>query len=248
MKALLGAIVLEIMLLHAGENSLLFYCGATMVRPMQEIARLYEKRYGIDVKIVQGGSGDLLRQLKTEKNGDLYLPGSVEYLEKKDAKALFGTRAEIGVNSLVLLVRKGNPHGIRRLDDLLRPGLRIAIGASRLGSIGKVTRETLLRKRGREYYCRLQNNAMYFVTDSRELVQMLKRGQIDVGISWKATAFFPENRSYVETVPFPEDYEASRRLQIAVLKWSKHPKTAKKFVDLAASSEGQAIMKENGFR
>jgi molybdate transport system substrate-binding protein len=232
-------------MLAGAEKGLLFYCGATMVRPMQKIAKLYKKRYGIDVKIVQGGSGDLLRQLKTAKNGDLYLPGSVEYIEGKE---LFGYRAEIGVNALVLLVEKGNPHGIRSPDDLLRPGLRIAIGASSLGSIGQVTRETLLKKRGRKFYCRLQNSAMYFVTDSRELVQMLKRGQIDVGISWKATAYFPENRSFVEAIPFLPEYEASRRLQIAILKWAKHPEAAKKFVDLAASSEGQAIMRENGFR
>ena len=111
-------VILAFVLLHAGEDSLLFYCGATMVRPMQELARIYKNRYGIDVKIVQGGSGDLMRQLKTEKNGDLYLPGSTDYLERKNVKTLFGPRAEIGVNSLVLLVQKGNPHGIRSLDDL----------------------------------------------------------------------------------------------------------------------------------
>jgi len=240
--------ILGVTFLFARGNPLLFYCGATMVRPMKQIAERYTRRYGGEVVIVQGGSGDLLRRLKALKKGDLYLPGSSEYLEKINEKDLFGYRAVIGENSLVLLVRKGNPLKIHGLEDLLRPELRVAIGAARLGSIGRVTREALLREKGKEFFCRIQNRAMYFVTDSRELVRMLKKGQIDVGISWKATAFFPENRSYVEAILLPRNLSEPKKLAIAVLKYSQNPEAAKRFVDLVASPEGQTIMKNNGFR
>jgi len=242
------SLLVGVLVSWATAEPLLFYCGATMVRPMKEIAHLYTRRYGIRVTIVQGGSGDLLRQLKSVKKGDLYLPGSADYLYREEDRSLFGYRAEIGENSLVLLVRRGNPKKIRGVEDLLRPELRVAIGAARLGSIGRVTREALLKKRGREFYCRIQNGAMYFVTDSRELVEMLKRGEIDVGISWKATALFPENRPYVEAIALPKGLCKPKKLVIAVLNYSKNSEAAKRFVDLTASPEGEAIMKANGFR
>jgi len=248
MKILHVLMILGVTLLPVRGDPLLFYCGATMVRPMKQIAKRYTRRYGTEVNIVQGGSGDLLRRLKALKRGDLYLPGSPEYLERGDGKELFGYRAVIGENSLVLLVRKGNPLNVRGLEDLLRPELRVAIGAARLGSIGRVTREALLREKGKEYFCKIQNGAMYFVTDSRDLVRMLKKGQIDVGISWRATAFFPENRPYVEAIPLPRKLSEPKKLELAVLKASKNPEAAKRFVDLAASPEGEAIMKANGFR
>ena len=75
---LFRGLVLAVMVLWARDDSLLFYCGATMVRPMKQIAARYTRRYGTEVLIIQGGSGDLLRRIKALKKGDLYLPGCAE--------------------------------------------------------------------------------------------------------------------------------------------------------------------------
>ena len=37
-------------------NNLLIYCGITMVRPITDIARLFEKNEKITIAIAQGGS------------------------------------------------------------------------------------------------------------------------------------------------------------------------------------------------
>jgi len=232
---------------QAQERSLLFYCGATMVKPMQRIAELFSREHPVNIQILQGGSGDLLRRLKTLKKGDLYLPGSSVYLDRAPSD-LFIHRRGVGVNRLAILVKKGNPLGIKTLEDLTRPDLRVAIGAADLGSIGRITKKVLLRYGGDPFYSRVQNGAMYFVTDSRELVQMLIRGKIDAGISWKATAFFPENRLYIEAIPLPERIAPPQKLELAVTRFSREKKMAREFTDFAASERGTWIMKAYGFQ
>jgi molybdate transport system substrate-binding protein len=124
----------------------------------------------------------------------------------------------------------------------------VAIGAADLGSIGRITREALIRYGGKELYTRIQNNAMYFVTDSRELAQLIEKGIVDAGISWKATAFFPDDRDRIDAVDLPEALSSPRWLELATLRYSRDPEGAKEFVDLAASPQGRKIMTEYGFR
>lgn len=244
-------VVVVIMLLWIGvaqaqERSLLFYCGATMVKPMQKIAKLFSGEHPVNIRILQGGSGDLFRRLTTLQHGDLYLPGSSIYLELAPM-GLFPYRREVGINRLSILVKKGNPLGIKGLEDLMRPDVRVAIGAEDLGSIGRITKKALLRYGGPSFYSRVQSGALYFVTDSRELVQMLIRGKIDAGISWRATAYFPENRSYIEAIPLPETIAPPQKLLLAVTRYSREGKNARAFVDFAASKRGRQIMRAYGF-
>jgi len=232
--------------LWAQEEKLLFYCGATMVPPMQKIASEFSRKYHIKIQILQGGSGDLLRRLTTEKRGDLYLPGCTLYLQKARS-GLFVYEREVGSNRLAILVKKGNPLKITGVEDLLREDVRTAVGAADLGSIGRVTRKVLRRYGGEEFYRQVQSRALYFVTDSRELIQMLLHGKVDAGISWRASAYFPKYREYLEAIDLPDRLAPPQRLKIAVSAFSRQPKTARAFVDFAASDWGRAVMKRYGF-
>ena len=63
------------------KKELLVYCGITMIKPMTEIAKVIERKYGCKVLITKGGSGNLLRSIKSNMLGDLYLPGSSSYIQ-----------------------------------------------------------------------------------------------------------------------------------------------------------------------
>ncbi|MDP1956617.1 MAG: hypothetical protein Q8J75_00385, partial [Rhodocyclaceae bacterium] len=54
------------------QTEMLLYCGITMVRPMTEIARLFEQREKVRIVIAQGGSEDLYQSAKKSGVGDWY--------------------------------------------------------------------------------------------------------------------------------------------------------------------------------
>lgn len=78
--ALLGVLITSSLFAVAKPN-LIFYCGITMIPPMQKIAKEFEQKNNCAIKIVQGRSEDLYDSLKLSKKGDLYLPGSDSYIK-----------------------------------------------------------------------------------------------------------------------------------------------------------------------
>ena len=110
-------------------ESLLVYAGAASKPPTEDAAKAYEQKTGVKVEVVFGGSGYVLSQMKLAKQGDLYFPGSSDYMEKakRDGDVLTETEKVIVYLVPAINVQKGNPHNIATLKDLTKPGLRVAI-------------------------------------------------------------------------------------------------------------------------
>ncbi len=62
------------------KGRLLVYVGAASKPPTEEAAGLFEKKTGIRVDLNIGGSGMILSQMKLTKMGDVYFPGSSDYM------------------------------------------------------------------------------------------------------------------------------------------------------------------------
>jgi molybdate transport system substrate-binding protein len=246
MKLLLLLFIIFNSLLFAKEE-FIFYCGITMVKPMLKISKIIEKKYHIKVRIIQGGSGDLYDSLSISKKGDLYLPGSDSYLKKHEKEGIFGYRKYVGYNQIAIFVKKGNPKKIKTLKDFLRKDVKVAIGNPESGSIGKAGEKVLKKFGGEKFLEKIEDLVVMYATDSRDLNNLLKKGEVDVGLSWKATAFFPENREFLSIIEIPEKYSPKKKLVLTQLKFSKYPEIAKYFIDYASGKEGKKIMKEYGF-
>src|SRR5206468_10993017 len=88
-----GSVVLAILLVlllalqprRAGPNRqtsqpLVVYCAAGLKPPVELIARVYERDFGIPVQLQYGGSGTLLSNLRVAGKGDLFLAADESYL------------------------------------------------------------------------------------------------------------------------------------------------------------------------
>ena len=108
---------------------LLIYAGAASQPPTEEAAREFEEETGIRVDVIFGGSGYVLSQMKLAGQGDLYFPGSSDYMEKakREGDVLSETEQRVVYLVNAINVPAGNPKKIHGLTDLLEPGLRIAI-------------------------------------------------------------------------------------------------------------------------
>ena len=224
---------------------LLIYCGITMIHPIKDIAAIVEKEKNVKIVISQGGSEDLYKSLAHSRQGDLYLPGSASYRDKHIDEGLLGEAVNVGYNQVSLIVNKNNPKNIQaKVTELLRTDLAIVIGNANTGSIGRETKR-ILDKQG--IYQEVLENAVFVTTDSRNLNKALINNEADAILNWKATAYFSENKDFMEVIDLDTKLAIPKKLLLNKLSFSKYPEISQYFMDLAASERGQAIFRSYGF-
>ena len=227
-------------------DSLLIYCGITMIRPMKEIADKIEELFNCTINITKGGSGNLLKAIVYNKYGDLYLPGSERYYSiiDKKYKGLILDQVLVGYNKAVIYVQKGNPlHLTNNLEILANPKYRVMIGNPDSGSIGKETKK-ILEKRG--IYQQVVENSIRFTTVSKNLLNAIKNKEADITINWYAPSTWDDNYRFVETLEIDPAYAKPKKLILGLLKFTKHPDIARAFMELASSEKGKQIFKKYG--
>lgn len=229
----------------AEHAEMLIYCGITMIRPMTEIARLFEQRENVKITLAQGGSEDLYQSLKKSGQGDLYLPGEPSYHSKYLPEGLFGEHVTVGYNQLALVVRKGNPKNVKGdPKELLRRDLLVLIGSPESGSVGKETKDVL---EAAGIYQKVVDVALYLAPDSRVLNNAMKRGEADLLLNWRATATFPDNAPMVDVVDLSPRLAKPQALILTLLNFSKNKALTRRFMAYAAGDEGQAVFRKWGF-
>jgi len=242
---LVGLLWLTHSLSHAAQNDLLIYCGSTMTHPVSELARNFERLHNVKIHLIQGASEHLYESLHKYGMGDIYFPGDPAYREAHIGDGLLGDFKVVGYNQIAIFVKKGNPKGVKAdLRELLRKDLVLGIGQSDIGSIGRETKELLDTL---NLYPQAFRKASQIEADSRTLNRAIRNEQIDVTLNWRATAFFPENKDHVEAIDLPSSIAKPHALQMTLLKVTKNPEIARKFIDYVASPEGQSVFKRFGF-
>jgi len=241
------AVSLFATLSFASKPVLLFYCGITMIKPMREMASIVENTENCSIKILQGGSQNLYNSIKSSKLGDLYLPGSDAYIKKNKKDGFFDKSVYVGFNKAAIFVQKGNPKHIKNLDALLDEDIATILCNPKSGSIGKNTKKVLLKYKGQEFFDDAYDMAVEIGTDSRDLNKALIDKKVDMAVNWRTSAFWKENRPYIDVVEIDKKYAPKKKLLLTSLTFSKHKKIVHKFLDYASSKQGQAIMKKYGF-
>ena len=226
------------------KKELLVYCGITMIKPMAEIAEIIERDYDCKILITKGGSGNLLKSIKANKIGDLYLPGSDAYIQTTLEQGLVTDTVHVGYNKAAMMVRTGNPKNIpASLDSLADKRFLVAIGNPESGSIGRETKKILDKK---SIFSKVIANVQMMTTDSKDLSRLLKDEEVDLVVNWYATATWPENIDTITVLPISEEYAGKKKLIIGLLRFSSYPEIAKAFMNYAASDKGKAIFNKYG--
>lgn len=232
-------------LAQEAKTELLLYCGITMVRPMTDIVRAFEKRENVRIAIAQGGSEDLYQSAKKSGVGDWYLPGEPSYREIHLKEGLLGDYVTVGHNQMALMVQKGNPKQVKPDPrELLRKDLVAIIGNAESGSVGHEAKR-ILDALG--IYPQVVRQSAFLAPDSRSLVNAMKKGEADVTLNWRATGFFPDNVAKLDVIDLDTKLAKPQALLLIQLRSSKHAELGRRFMDFAAGEEGQAVFRKHGF-
>ncbi len=225
-------------------KEILIYCGITMVNPIAEIAEIIEEQENCKILITKGGSGNLYKSILTNKKGDLYLPGSKTYIEIGLNEDIIIDTVFVGKNKAVMMVQKGNPKNIEDcLISMTNENYKVVIGNPYSGSIGKETKSILDKK---EIFEKVSENIEHYTTDSKDLILVLKNKEADLVINWYATSVWENNKPYVEVLDIDSAFAKEKKLFLGLLKYSKHPDIAKKFMTYASSEKGKNIFAKYG--
>lgn len=239
------SLLLSLVPAHAEEKELLIYCGITMVRPITELARNFETMEKARLIISQGGSEDLYQSARKSRQGDIYFPGEPSYRAKHLAEGLLGDYKLVGYNQIAIFVLKGNPKKVNGDPrELLRKDLTLIIGNVESGSVGQESKRLLDTL---SLYPKVVAKAALMMPDSRAINLAMKRGEGDIALNWRATAYFPDNATHIEAIDLDPKIALPQALLLIQLTFSKNPALARKFIDYASSPEGQAVFRKYGF-
>lgn len=224
---------------------MLLYCGITMVRPMTEIAQAFEQRENVKITIAQGGSEDLYQSARKSGVGDWYLPGEPTYRDKHLGDGLLGDYVNVGHNQMVLVVPRGNPKQVKAdPNQLLRKDLTVVIGNAESGSVGQEARR-ILDQLG--IYPKVVRVAAFLASDSRSLMAAMRKGEADLTMSWRATTYFPDNAGKFDVLDLDMKLAPPQPLLLNMLRSTRDPERARRFMEFAASEAGQSVFRRYGF-
>lgn len=227
---------------RSAAQTLLAYVGAASKPPTEEAVTLYEKKTGVKVDLVIGGSGSVLSQMKLAKQGDIYFPGSSDYMEKakRDGDVFAETEKVIVYLVPAINVQKGNPRQIRTLHDLTRPGLKVAIANPENVCVGAYAVEIIEKEFSPDQKAALARNLVNYTESCEKTATAVSLKMVDAVIGWRVFEHWDPVR--IETVPLPsEQIPRIGYIPIAVSKFTKDRAAAQAFIDFLAGPESQAI-------
>lgn len=190
---------------------------------------------GTKVTFNFAGSQALATQIQQAAPADVFASADITNMDK--VKDLVGPPQIFASNQLQIVVEKGNPKGVKGLDDLANPDLKVVLAAPDV-PVGKYSQQAL-EKAG------VTVKPVSQEQDVKAVVSKVSLGEADAGIVY--TTDVTAGGDKVEGVDIPEDQNVVATYPIATVKASKAPDQAQAFMDYVLSDQGQQVLKSYGF-
>lgn len=142
-----------------------------------------------------------------------------------------------------IIVKDDNPKGITSLEDLSKPGVKVALGNKDRCAIGRVSKEILEREG--LYDIIRENNLEVETATVNELLVYIPTGVVDAAIVWKETLVDDDKIEVIEIDPAKNIIET---IPASVTRCTENLDTAKEFLNFITSEEGLKIWREKGFK
>jgi molybdate transport system substrate-binding protein len=220
----------------ASSGELKVFAAASLTAAFTELGQQYTSANGgTKVTFNFAGSQALATQIQQSAPADLFASADIPNMDK--VKDLVGTSQNFASNQLQIVVEKGNPKGVKGLDDLANPDLKVVLAAPDVPA-GKYAAQILGKANVTVKPVSEEDNVKAVVTK-------VSLGEADAGIVYVTDVTAGGDK--VEGVDIPEAQNVTATYPIATVKASKAQDKAQAFMDLVLSAEGQQVLKEYGF-
>lgn len=230
---------------QSSSEGILIFAGSASKPPTEEVVRVFQKKTGIHVDVIFGGSGFVLSQMKLGKKGDLYFPGSSDFMEKAKKEALVFPESEKLVVYLVpsINVQKGNPKGIHSLKDLTRDGIRVAIANPEMVCVGLYAVEIIEKNLTPADKEKFRRNLVNYTESCEKTAVAISLKAVDAVLGWEVFHYWDPDR--IETIYLkPDEISRIGYLPIAISKYTRDRSSAQKFIDFLLTRGRQGYFSE----
>jgi molybdate transport system substrate-binding protein len=230
---------------HSSPKGPLIFAGAASKPATEEVIKTFHEKFGIPVDVSFGGSGFVLSQMKLARKGDLYFPGSSDFMEmaKKDGLVFPETEKIIVYLVPAINVQKGNPKGIHSLKDLTKDGIRVAIANPEFVCVGTYAVEIIEKNLTPLEKERFKKNLVNYTESCEKTANVISLKAVDAVLGWRVFQYWDPER--IETIYLkPEEISRIGYIPIAISKFTGDKILAQRFIDFLLSSQGKNIFQK----
>jgi len=220
------------------------YAGAGLRTGVDELIKAFAKQSDTPIDVEYGGSGYMMTRAKIQKDGDLFMPGDVGWVDQLHRDSgVVEAKTPVAFFVPVIVVRKGNPANVRTLQDFFRGDLTVALG-NEFCQVGKASAR-IFAKNGLDI-SKIDPKRLMRSKTVNELGLFVKTKRADAAIVWDAIAV--NNADSLDTIEIPRDQNLISRVVVGLLSTGENKTGAKKFVEFIAGPTGREILRKHGYR
>jgi len=243
---------------ESSNGSVRIFSARACAAPLEKAAELFEKQTGIGVEISvcsrhcaqpvaeeatgETGGDDFLLEIADAGIHDLAIAGAEYLLDDGEVRGMVQRhqRRTIAYRTSAILVPADNPKNIHCVEDMAKPGVRVAVSvidclkglwediSGRLGLLDKI-----------------RQNISYYANGCIAIVEAVATNQVDAAFGW--TAFQHLEPERIQVIEMPEEQQVLRGTCVGLLSFAKQPEVAKRFMDFLASPEARQFYVEYGW-
>ena len=192
-----------------------------------------------------GGSGTLLSQIELSQQGEIYLPGSPDYIIIANKKKLLVEGSERIIAYLVpaIITPAGNPAEIHSLPDLARPGTRVGLGNPETVCLGLYAVE-LLEANG--LLEKVMKNVVTFGGSCSRTANLAAMSKLDAILGWRVFHFWnPDRMVYVPIDP--RKIPRISYIPISIPVHTRDLELSRSFIEFVLSPAGLSVYEDLGY-
>jgi len=230
-------------------QTLTVFAAASLTDSFKEIGGAFEKE-NPNAKVVFNfaGSQVLRAQLEQGATADVFASADQRQMDAAIASSLIanGTAKTFATNLLVVITPKDNPAKIQKLEDLVRPNLKLVLAAEAV-PVGSYARDSLSKMEksfGAGYKASVLKNVVSNEDNVKQVVAKVQLGEADAGIVY-GTDVTPTTA--VNILAIPNDLNVVAQYPVASLMKTSQKELAAQFTAYLATANARIILKKWGF-
>jgi molybdate transport system substrate-binding protein len=254
---------------EALQPALVLYVGGNYFFAMAPLVHAFEARYpeyrarlywetippGLLIRQIKAGGTITVGNMTWTAKPDVYFAGLRKVKEEITAGLLIGPAVPYATNTLTIMVAKGNPAHITGLNDLGKPGIRLAMPNPEFEGVARQIQSSLLKAGGeallRSVYTTKVASGDTVLTHihHRQTPLWIMQGRVAGGVTWQSEAMFEELiGNPIGHVDIAADQNTTAIYAGALVRGAVHVQAGKRWLEFIRSPQALAILARYGFK
>ncbi|MEO3795464.1 molybdate ABC transporter substrate-binding protein [Nonomuraea sp. B10E15] len=214
------------------------FAAASLTETFTELGKAFEAAHpGTTVRLNFGSSATLAQQIVQGAPADVFASASPATMKTVTDASLASSPTTFVRNRLQIAVPAGNPAKVDELKDLTDPDVKVALCAEQVPCGAAAVKA--LDAAG------LKVTPVTFEQDVKATLTKVGLGEVDAALVYTTDVIAAAGR--VRGIAFPEADQAVNDYPIAALAKAPAGETARQFVDLVLSQQGENVLTRAGF-